>query len=220
MGSPQTWIAILEIAQAARNLIVIEDAAQAHGARLQRRTVGSIGDAACFSFYPGKNLGAFGDAGAIVTNDDQLAARARMLANHGRIDKYNHGVEGLNSRLDGLQAADAFGEVEALADWTEMRRRNAQRYSELLVRTDVRVPTEAPGLQVRLSLVRDPRRRRSFATSLRAFLEQQGIAVGIHYPIALPNLSGVRYLNHRSRGFSGGDRRHRVRSCPCRCSRS
>ena len=198
-GQPADMDAVMEIARR-RKLFVIEDAAQAHGAVYKGRTAGSIGDAACFSFYPGKNLGAYGDAGAIVTNDDRLADRARMLANHGRIDKYNHGVEGLNSRLDGLQAAILSVKLRHLPEWTEMRRRNAHRYSELLAGTDVRVPSEADGLKsvYHLYVIRVEAQLRD---SLRAFLEQRGIATGIHYPIALPNLLAYAYLNHRPEDF-------------------
>ncbi len=103
-GQPADMDPVLELAKK-YNLRVVEDAAQAHGATYKGRLIGSIGDVACFSFYPGKNLGAYGDAGAIVTSDPELAKRARMLANHGRIDKYNHEIEGVNSRMDGLQGA-------------------------------------------------------------------------------------------------------------------
>ncbi len=103
-GQPADMDAILALAKK-YNLKIIEDSAQAHGAAYKGKTIGSMGDAACFSFYPGKNLGAYGDAGAVVTNDEGLAKEVRMFANHGRLDKYDHKLEGVNSRLDALQAA-------------------------------------------------------------------------------------------------------------------
>ena len=114
-GQPADMDPILALARK-HELFVIEDAAQAHGALYKGRVVGSMGDVACFSFYPGKNLGAYGDAGAIVTNDSALASKARMFANHGRIDKYNHEIEGVNSRLDGLQAAVLSVKLQAPAE--------------------------------------------------------------------------------------------------------
>ena len=198
-GQPADIDAILEIARR-RNLLVIEDAAQAHGATYKGRSIGSIGDVATFSFYPGKNLGAYGDAGAIVTNNDAFAARARSLANHGRIDNYNHGIEGLNSRLDGIQAAILSVKLKHLPTWTAQRRRNAQRYSELLAGTGVAIPTEAPGNSsvYHLYVIRIDAQLRD---GLRAFLEERGVSVGIHYPIALPNLLAYAYMNHRPEDF-------------------
>jgi dTDP-4-amino-4,6-dideoxygalactose transaminase len=199
-GQPADMDAILAIARR-RGLRVIEDAAQAHGATYKGRRVGSMADAACFSFYPGKNLGAYGDGGAIVMSDEKLAHRARMLANHGRIDKYNHEVEGVNSRLDGLQAAVLSVKLRHLPEWTEARRRNAHRYTELFANTDVVTPVELAGTEgvfhlyvIRVhSLLRD---------DLRAHLQNEGVATGIHYPIALPNLIAYRYLGHTERDFA------------------
>jgi dTDP-4-amino-4,6-dideoxygalactose transaminase len=113
-------------------LKVIGDAAQAHGAVYKGRKVGTLGDAVCFSFYPGKNLGAYGDAGAVVTNDDELAVKIRMFANHGRIGKYDHEFEGHNSRLDGIQAAILNVKLLHLDTWTELRRKNAYIYNKRL----------------------------------------------------------------------------------------
>lgn len=117
-GQPADMDPILEISKK-YGLKIIEDAAQAHGAEYKGRRAGSMGDMACFSFYPGKNLGAYGDGGAIVTNDETLAIKARMFANHGRIDKYDHEMEGVNSRLDGLQAAILDAKLKHLEEWTE-----------------------------------------------------------------------------------------------------
>src|SRR5262249_33916754 len=123
-------------------LTVIEDAAQAHGAEWERRRAGSFGEAACFSFYPGKNLGAFGDAGAIVTQRPELADRVRALANHGRsrgAAHYEHEYVGMNSRLDALQAVVLLGKLERLESWTERRIELACRYTDLLIGTDVKL---------------------------------------------------------------------------------
>src|SRR5208283_2612585 len=130
-GQPVDMDPLLTIARK-YSLKVIEDAAQAHGAEYKGRRIGSIGDMACFSFYPGKNLGAYGDAGAIVTNNDELAIKARMFANHGRVEKYDHEIEGINSRLDGLQAAILGVKLKYLPQWSEKRRKNAQLYNESL----------------------------------------------------------------------------------------
>ncbi|HOD36085.1 MAG TPA: DegT/DnrJ/EryC1/StrS family aminotransferase [Syntrophales bacterium] len=181
-------------------LKVIEDAAQAHGADYKGRRIGSIGHVACFSFYPGKNLGAYGDGGAIVTNDDDFATRARMFANHGRVDKYDHQVEGVNSRLDGLQAAILDVKLKHLLEWTEMRRKNAYLYNRCLRDTGLITPAEMDGVKAvyHLYVVRTKKELRA---KLQKYLETRGIATGIHYPIALPNLRAYAYLKHRGEDF-------------------
>src|SRR5437588_1288905 len=138
-GQPCDMDAIMQIAEG-HGLKVIEDAAQAHGARWRGRRVGSMRDRAWFSFYPGKNLGAFGDAGAVVSNDTELIERIRMLANHGRLEKYTHKMEGVNSRLDGLQAAILRVKLRHLDDWNESRRRHADFYFEALTGGDLQMP--------------------------------------------------------------------------------
>ena len=196
-GQPAQMDALLELGRA-RGLHVIEDAAQAHGAEWQGRPVGSLGSVACFSFYPGKNLGAYGDGGAIVTDDAELADRVRMLANHGRVSKYDHGCEGFNSRLDGIQAAILFVKLACLDRWNRERNVAAARYDELLRDTRVVTPARLAGAQhvFHLYVVRVPERDR-----IRAALAEQGIEVGVHYPIALPNLSAYRYLGHAPSDF-------------------
>lgn len=198
-GQPADMEPILDIAKT-YNLKVIEDAAQAHGSLYKGRTIGSIGDAACFSFYPGKNLGAYGDAGAIVTNDEDLAARARMLANHGRMDKYNHEVEGFNSRLDGLQAAILNVKLRHLPAWIDSRRKNAYLYNEYLKDTELITPVEIDDVKAvyHLYVVRVTNGRRQ---ELQDHLKFKGISTGIHYPIALPNLTAYEYLNHKQDEF-------------------
>lgn len=191
-GQPADMDSVLEIARK-YNLRVIEDAAQAHGAVYRGRVAGSIGDMACFSFYPGKNLGAYGDGGAIVTDDEVLAKKARMLANHGRIDKYDHEIEGVNSRLDGLQAAILGVKLPYLSKWSDARRNNASRYNAGLKGTGLVTPEELDNVRsvYHLYVVRVQAEKRS---PLQEFLKSKGIATGIHYPIALPNLKAYAYL--------------------------
>lgn len=176
-----------------RGLYIIEDCAQAHGAKYCDQVVGSIGDIAAFSFYPGKNLGAYGDAGAITTNNELLAQKSRMIANHGRIGKYDHEFEGRNSRLDGLQAAILSLKLQHLDDWTAQRIRVADLYLEELAGIDgLHLPVRRDWARqvYHLFVVRTPHREQ-----LKGFLDSRGIATGIHYPIALPKLPAYRYLN-------------------------
>jgi dTDP-4-amino-4,6-dideoxygalactose transaminase len=198
-GQPAEMDSIMGIARK-HNMKVLEDAAQAHGAVYKGRKIGSIGDAACFSFYPGKNLGAYGDGGAIVTNDDALAKKARMIANHGRQDKYNHEIEGVNSRLDGLQAAILSVKLKHLPEWTESRRRNAYLYNEYLKNTNLIKPIEINDIKAVYHLY-VARVEVGLRESLRDHLSSKGIATGIHYPIALPNLNAYSYLNHVENDF-------------------
>ncbi len=193
-GQPADMDPVLELARK-HHLRVIEDAAQAHGAVYKGRRIGSIGDMACFSFYPGKNLGAYGDAGAILTNDAQLARKARMIANHGRIEKYDHEIEGVNSRLDGLQAAILETKLKYLPGWLEMRRKNAYLYNKLLRDTGLITPKEIKDVKAvyHLYVVRTARELRP---KLQAYLKSKGISTGIHYPIALPNLQAYAYLRN------------------------
>src|SRR5205085_1003219 len=138
-GLPAEMDAVMEIARK-HNLKVIEDCAQAHGAKYKGRTVGTFGDAATFSFYPGKNLGAYGDAGAIVTNNEPVAERARLIANHGQPSKYRHTIVGRNSRMDGIQGAVLSLKLKHLDGWLDSRRANAARYNELLKDTGIALP--------------------------------------------------------------------------------
>lgn len=175
-----------------RGLRVIEDCAQAHGAEHQGRRVGTFGDIGTFSFYPGKNLGAYGDGGAVPTNNAELALRCRMIANHGRIDKYNHRFEGRNSRLDGLQAAILRTKLPHLEGWIERRNEVAQVYTDRLAGID---DLHLPGMPTdgrhafHLYVVRTSRR-----DELAAYLKAHDIQTGVHYPIALPKLEAYAYL--------------------------
>jgi dTDP-4-amino-4,6-dideoxygalactose transaminase len=212
-GQPADMDPIMEIARK-HNLRVIEDAAQAHGAIYKGRRIGSLGDAGCFSFYPGKNLGAYGDGGAIVTNNDELARRTRMFANHGRIDKYDHEIEGMNSRLDGLQAAILEVKLRHLPQWTEKRRRNAYSYNDCLKNADIVTPVEIDNASAvyHLYVIRVDRTLRK---GLQEHLKSKGIATGIHYPIALPDLKAYSYLGHSETDFPEASRAsHEVLSLP------
>ena len=198
-GQPAEMDPLLDIARK-YNLKMIEDAAQAHGALYKGRKIGSIGHMACFSFYPGKNLGAYGDAGAICTNDDQLALKARMLANHGRVEKYNHEIEGVNSRLDGLQAAILEVKLRHLTEWTERRRENAYLYNEYLKHSDLITPVEIDHVKAvyHLYVVRVTNGHRQ---ELQDHLKSRGISTGIHYPIALPRLTAYKHLDNPEQDF-------------------
>ena len=161
--------------------VVVEDAAQAHLATWRDRPVGSVGDAACFSFYPGKNLGALGDGGAVIAREEQVVAAVRQLRDHGRASKYEHDVVGWCSRLDGLQAAFLSVKLRRLPAWTAARRAAAARYEERL--GGLVVPWE-DGAVHHLLVVRVPSDCRD---AVRSGLAAAGIETGIHYPIAVSN---------------------------------
>jgi dTDP-4-amino-4,6-dideoxygalactose transaminase len=190
-GYPAPMDEIMHLAQT-HGLRVIEDAAQAHGAEIGGRRVGALGDAGSFSFYPGKNLGAYGDGGAIVTANAALAERCRMIANHGRLAKYDHAIEGRNSRLDALQAAILKVKLNHLESWIERRNTVARVYLKQL--------DGVPGIA--LPVLPDNGRhafhlfviRTAYREALRRHLSERGIETGIHYPIALPKLAAYRYL--------------------------
>jgi dTDP-4-amino-4,6-dideoxygalactose transaminase len=164
-------------------LLLVEDAAQAHGARWNKRRAGSVGDAATFSFFPGKNLGALGDAGAVTTNDEALAAKVRKLRDHGRMDKYRHDELGTNARLDTLQAAFLSVKLPHLDNWNEARRRHAAAYDAAFDSVDgvepIRVHESAEAVYHQY-VVRVGERDRA-----RAALSEQGIGAAVHYPIPL-----------------------------------
>jgi dTDP-4-amino-4,6-dideoxygalactose transaminase len=184
--------ALAELAKKA-GIAMVEDCAQAHFAERNGRRVGTWGVAGTFSFYPGKNLGAYGDAGAIVTNDDDLARLCRRYANHGAIVKHEHEVEGINSRLDGLQAALLSRKLRHIGAWTKARQRLAARYDELLkdVR-GVKTPQVRPDSThvYHLYVIHCERR-----DELRQWLTDREIETGIHYPTALPLQKAYQNLN-------------------------
>ena len=189
-GHPCNMDEILAIAKK-HSLKVIEDCAQAHGAEHKGKKVGAIGDIGTFSFYPGKNLGAYGDGGAIVTNDESLAKKCRMIANHGRIEKYNHEFEGRNSRLDGLQAAILSVKLKHLDMWTIARIRVADFYfNNLKSVNNIILPVrEDWAKQVyHLFVIRTKTR-----DELQKYLKNIEISCGVHYPISLPKLKAYSY---------------------------
>lgn len=178
-GRPADMAPIMRIAEK-HGLKVIEDAAQAHGARYQGRCTGSLGDAAAFSFYPGKNLGAYGDGGAITTNDSSLAMKLRSLRNYGSSAKYVHDIMGFNSRLDALQAAMLRVKLHHLDDWNARRVAIAESYQEQLAGTGLVLPTVSGGFDsvYHLYVVATPHR-----DSLQSELKRSGIETLVHYPI-------------------------------------
>ena len=177
-GHPAEMGPILDIAQR-HDLRVIEDACQAHGARYQGRAAGSLGHLGCFSFYFTKNLGAYGEAGMVLTDDPQLAETLRFLRNHGSRSKYEHCLLGINARLDELQAAILRVKLPHLETWNERRRELAQRYAQQLPPWMVK-PIERPGCRhvYHLYVIRTPWR-----DQLREWLRECGVETGIHYPI-------------------------------------
>ena len=171
-------------------LLLFEDAAQAHGAEFEGKKAGSWGTAAAFSFYPTKNLGALGDAGAVLTNDASLAQRVRQLGNHGQLQKHRHALPGRNSRMDSMQAAVLSAKLPLLDNWNRERRELAHSYTKQL--KDIRelnLPQEREGaLHVyHLYVIRCPRR-----SELQTFLASQGVETAIHYPLALSSLEIFR----------------------------
>jgi dTDP-4-amino-4,6-dideoxygalactose transaminase len=190
-GTPVDMDLILDVARA-HGLWVIEDAAQAHGAMYKGRRVGTMGAMAAFSFYPGKNLGACGEAGAVTSSDPALLEFVRKLREHGQTQKYFHDVEGYNGRLDALQAAFLRIKLRRLEQWNQARRTIAARYRELLSAiSDVRVVAETPGSRpvYHLMVVRVPERDR-----VREFLQSRGIGTGLHYPLPLHQQVAYRHL--------------------------
>lgn len=195
-GHPADMDAIMAIAKK-HNLWVIEDCAQAHLATYKGRKVGTFGNAATFSFYPGKNLGAYGDAGAIVTNDDQLADWTVTYARHG--GKGDHIMEGINSRMDGLQAAVLCVKLPHLKAWSDARRRVADSYGAALSSlADIKLPEIADVCEhvFHLYVIRTSRR-----DSLREHLKSAGIPTVLNYPKALPFYPAYDYLGHKPEDF-------------------
>jgi dTDP-4-amino-4,6-dideoxygalactose transaminase len=192
-GQPADMRPIMEIARR-HGLSVVEDAAQAHGATYDGRRVGSIGHIACFSFYPGKNLGAYGDGGAVTTNDDQLADRISRLRDHGRLTKYVHAEVGFNSRLDAIQAAILLVKLHHLDHWNRMRRRAAEWYDAELSETGVKSPRVRPGSThvYHLYVIETDRRG-----DLQAKLEAAGVSTGVHYPLPLHLQPAFAHLGYR-----------------------
>ncbi|MBU1053464.1 MAG: DegT/DnrJ/EryC1/StrS family aminotransferase [Proteobacteria bacterium] len=165
------------------NLFVIEDACQAHGAEYKGKRAGSIGDAGCFSFYPGKNLGAYGEAGAVVTNNIELAEKMRIFRDHGQSKKYFHKMIGWNGRMDGIQGAILEVKLKYLSAWNDARRKNAGIYKELFEDTEhILLPVETSQTKhvYHIYAIRTKRR-----DTLIEYLTKAGISCGIHYPVPI-----------------------------------
>src|ERR1700749_4277381 len=211
-GQPADMEAIMAIAER-HKLWVIEDCAQAHLARYKGRQVGTFGAAATYSFYPGKNLGAMGDAGAVVTNDDALAEHMTMLARHGGLIKHQHRIEGINCRLDGMQAAILSAKLPHLAAWTTTRQQAAKVYDEGLnpIEDVVGPEVEADRTHVyHLYTIKHPRR-----DELAAHLNANGVQTAVNYPTALPFLAAYSRLKHRHEQFPNAHREQsRILSLP------
>jgi dTDP-4-amino-4,6-dideoxygalactose transaminase len=196
-GQPADMDPILEISEK-YDLKVVEDACQAHGAEYKGRMVGSLGDAACFSFYPSKNLGAYGDGGMVVTNNEEIVEKIKMLREYGQSKKYHHDLIGYNSRLDEIQAAVLRVKLKYLDKNNEERRKHAKLYNELLVNTSLFTPIELPYVKhvYHLYVIRCKERDK-----LQQFLSSRGVSTGIHYPIPVHLQKAYSYLGYRLGAF-------------------
>lgn len=180
-------------------LFLIEDCAQSHFGEYEEKKVGTFGTAASFSFYPGKNLGAYGDAGAIITDNDELAKKMRMYANHGSLVKHAHEIEGINSRMDGLQAAILSVKLSYIQKWNEKRFENAMYYTQLLQNVEEVTYPEIRANSKHIFHVYVIRAQRR--AELQLFLKENGIETQIHYPVPLPFLKAYDYLLHKESDF-------------------
>jgi dTDP-4-amino-4,6-dideoxygalactose transaminase len=197
-GQPADMDPILEITQE-YNLAVVEDACQAHGALYKGRKAGSLGMVGCFSFYPGKNLGAYGEGGAVVTQDEQIANKIRMLRDHGQAKKYFHDVEGYNGRLDAIQAGVLRIKLKRLTEWNQARRDHATLYDQLLSDVPgVTLPFQADYAQsvYHLYVIMVDNRG-----ALQKFLGDNGVATGLHYPLPLHLQKAYEHLRHKKGDF-------------------
>jgi len=196
-GHPADMPALMKLAQK-YNLKVIEDCAQSHGAEVNGKRTGTWGDAASFSFYPGKNLGAYGDAGAMLTNDDELATICRQIANHGQIKKHHHVREGRNSRMDTLQAAILLAKLPYLDQWTNARIKKASLYNQLLKDSGLVVPVTKNNCThvFHLYVIRTEKRE-----MLQTHLKEHGVETAVHYPTTLPLLPCYRSYGYQAADF-------------------
>jgi len=197
-GQPADMDPIIKIAQE-HGLFVIEDACQAHGAEYKGRRAGSIGHAGCFSFYPGKNLGAYGEAGAVVTDNAELAEKIKRFRDHGQAKKYFHSMIGWNARMDGFQGAVLSVKLKHLPAWNEARRKNAKLYNEILADVDkVQTPIEADYAKhvYHIYAIRTKKR-----DALMSALAEKNISCGIHYPISLHLQDAYRSLGYTQGSF-------------------
>lgn len=199
-GRPADMAALGALA-AEHGLTLIEDAAQAQGAKVDGSRAGALGGLiGCYSFYPGKNLGAYGDAGGIVCDDDDIARKMRIIANHGAADKYGHVTEGVNSRMDGFQAAVLKVKLAHLDNWNQARRTAAAGYNDRLAGMPVETPADGPGHIYHVYAIETEGR-----DELLAHLRNNGVGAGIHYPDALPRLKAYERLGHRPGDFPAAE---------------
>ncbi|HEV2695488.1 MAG TPA: DegT/DnrJ/EryC1/StrS family aminotransferase [Verrucomicrobiae bacterium] len=184
-------------------LPLMEDACQAHGAKYKGKTVGGLGEVSCFSFYPGKNLGAFGEGGALVTNNAEFAKRARSLREHGSTVRYYHDEVGFNYRMEGIQGAVLGIKLKHLPAWTAERQRVAKRYTELLKDTPLQLPVQPANTESvwHLYVVRHPRR-----DELKAHLEANGVGCALHYPLPLHLQKCYASLGHKQGDFPNSEK--------------
>jgi dTDP-4-amino-4,6-dideoxygalactose transaminase len=196
-GQPADMDPIMAIAKR-HGLVVIEDACQAHGAEYKGRRVGSIGDAGCFSFYPGKNLGAYGEGGAVTTNNPEIARTVRMLRDWGAERRYYHELKGFNFRLEGMQGAVLRVKMGYIEAWTEARRTAAAYYDKLLAGSGIHSPIANPDCRhvYHIYAIRHPQR-----DALQSFLHDHQIATGIHYPIPVHLQRAFAELGHKPGDF-------------------
>jgi len=205
-GQPADVDPLKEIAEK-YNLYLIEDAAQAHLAEYKGKKVGGLGISASFSFYPGKNLGAYGEAGAVTTNDDELAEKFRMIRNQGSVKKYTHVLLGHNYRMESIQGAVLKVKLKYLAEWTEERRRVASKYKELLADLEeIKLPVEMSYAKhvYHLFVIQvnsKPDKRQEIRDKLQKFLSENGIETGLHYPIPLHLQPCFKSLGYRKGDF-------------------
>jgi len=211
-GHPCNMDEIMRIAKK-YNLYVIEDCAQSHFAKFSGKNTGLFGVASSFSFFPGKNLGAFGDAGCIITNDDDLAVKFRMFARHGGLKKHQHIIEGINSRMDNLQAAVLCVKLKYIEKWTEQRIKIASKYEKLLKsNSNIILPKVRKNSKhvFHVYVIRAKNRDK-----LKFYLEQNNISTSIHYPKILPELDAYKYLSFDSNEFENASKfQYQILSLP------
>ncbi len=201
-GQPADMDPIMEIAKK-HNLLVVEDACQAHGSEYKGRRAGSIGHMAAFSFYPGKNLGACGEGGALVTNDPDFIKKVRMYRDWGQEKRYHHTLEGYNYRMDGIQGAFLKVKLKHLPAWTEARRAHAAKYAELFAGSPVRFPTEMPYAKHVYHIYAVMAKNRD---QMQNILGDKGIATGFHYPIPVHLQPCFAHLGHKKGDFPNSER--------------
>lgn len=212
-GQPCNMDAVMSSFSAENELVVVEDACQAHLARWQGKRVGNLGAFGAFSFYPGKNLGAYGEAGALITNDEAIYEKAKMYRQHGEIERYHHKVIGHNYRMEAFQGAVLATKLKYIAEWTDQRRTNAAFYNELLSDVpEVETPGELGGTECvhHLYVIQTDDRDK-----LQKFLGDNGIATGLHYPVPLHLQEAYQHLGYKKGDFPVAERAaERILSLP------